>query len=389
MAGFLTSGRVWRGARGPAVAAAALVLAAIPIVNAPSKPLDLQPFPDAAEYADAALQLASGKGYVTFAHGDEAQPPRYPPGFSAVLAPFVKWGGAFPESAQRGSKSIVVLLLLAIWTAAYLIGGPPAALIAALLFAASPFFTTAAGLVMSDALGALLTVVSVALVARPSRLTAAASGFFAGAAVTVRLAALASLVGLALGFERRRLAGLALVVSVPFLAFLLVFQWTSLGHPLRTGYDYYFPDLQEFDLGYVTRDDPQGDGPWVVDDRLHGRLMEWTCPCPQGGAMSNLANIVFYPAVALGAFWIYTPPFVSLFAAWELLRRRRSAIGRYVALVIASNIVLFAFYFYQAARFLAPVGALLIVFSAVGLAGAGGRAWQRVHPRARPGSAFR
>ena len=34
--------------------------------------------------------------------------------------------------------------------------------------------------------------------------------------------------------------------------------------------------------------------------------------------------------------------------------------------MIVTNVVLFTFYFYQAARLMAPVGALLIVFSSVG-----------------------
>jgi Gpi18-like mannosyltransferase len=68
----------------------------------------------------------------------------------------------------------------------------------------------------------------------------------------------------------------------------------------------------------------------------------------------------------LGFFWMYTPPLISLLGFAELYRRRKSTVARYAAAIIVTNVLLYTFYFHQAARFMAPVGALLIVFSSVG-----------------------
>jgi hypothetical protein len=49
--------------------AVALLLTAwalVPVVSVDKKPLSSQPKPDALEYADAAWQLAHGRGYVMF-----------------------------------------------------------------------------------------------------------------------------------------------------------------------------------------------------------------------------------------------------------------------------------------------------------------------------------
>ena len=60
--------------------------------------------------------------------------------------------------------------------AAWALGGPLAAILAALLVAISPFARDAAGLVMSDAFVAALTVLPLALLSSPTR-----SGALAGA----------------------------------------------------------------------------------------------------------------------------------------------------------------------------------------------------------------
>jgi len=147
---------------------------------------------------------------------------------------------------------------------------------------------------------------------------------------------------------------------------LLVFQWTTFGHPFKTGYDYYLPGLKEFALHYAWSEPLGRDGPNVVGAHLAGRLMGWTCPCPPDGPMAAVGNGIFYPALIMGLLWSYTPPFVALLGFAELFRRRRSPAARYTIAVIVTYVALFAVYFHQAARFMAPAGALLVVFSAVG-----------------------
>lgn len=344
----------------------ALLLAALPLALAKPTPLPKQPFPDSQEYADAANQLAHGKGYVTYVHGPKAQPPRYPPGYSVTLLPFTKWGPAYPKGAELGAKIIVLALLFTVWGTAWLLGGPIAAGFAAGLAATSSFWPSMAHLVLSDPLAAMLVVLSLALLTRPATKRTAAAGALVGASVVVRLANVVTLASLIAVLPKNRLRLTALVAALPFVVTLLVYQWSAFGQPLRTGYDYYLPGLREFAPHYAWSHPLGRDGSNVTGDRLDGRLMSWVCPCPRDGPMAAVDNAVFYPALVLGFFWMYLPPLVSLLGFAEIYRRRKSAVGRYAAAVIVSNVVLFTFYFDQAARFMAPVGALLIVFSSVG-----------------------
>jgi 4-amino-4-deoxy-L-arabinose transferase-like glycosyltransferase len=350
------------------VAVGAILLAAVPVLAAKPKPLAAQPFPDAQEYADASLQLSRGNGYATYVHGGDRQPPRYPPGFSALLAPFARWGGDYPQSVQRGAKVFALATLVAVCLGAWALGGPAAAGVAALIAGTSPFYSTMATLVMSDAVGMLFAVVPLILLTRRGIGAAAAAGAIAGAGVLVRLASIVTLPALAVAFGRSRLAIAAVVGAVPLIAVLLASQWATFGHPLKTGYDHYFPTLQEFDLGYSRDVDlVQKEGPFIIEDRLDGRLMDWVCPCVAGGPMRDMSNVTFYAAVALGLFWVFTPPLVTFFAIWELIRRRRSPVAKYASLAIAANVLLFVPYFHQGARFLAPTGGLLTIFAAAGL----------------------
>lgn len=344
----------------------ALVLAALPLALAKATPMREQPFPDSQEYADASNQLAHGRGYVTYVHGPKAQPPRYPPGYSVALLPFSRWGPAYPKGAELGAKVIVLALLLTVWATAWLLGGPIAAGFAAGLAVTSTFWPSMAHLVLSDPLAAILVVLSVALVSRPEPKRAAIAGALAGASVVVRIAnvvTLASLVALLAGRRLRLAAGVA---ALPFVIALLAYQWHAFGQPFRTGYDYYLPGLKEFTPHYAWSHPLGRDGANVTGDRLNGRLMSWACPCPRDGPMAAVDNAVFYPALVLGFFWMYTPPLISLLGFAELYRRRKATVARYAAAIIVTNVLLYTFYFHQAARFMAPVGALLIVFSSVG-----------------------
>ena len=355
-----------RGARSISVlfAVSALAVAAIPLLRAEPTPLAAQPFPDSPEYADAARQLATGNGYVTYVHGSEAQPPRYPPGYSVALAPFARWD--HPEGTQLGAQLMVLTLLVVVWGVTWLLGGPLAAGLAAGLVFTSSFFRSMSYFVLSDPLSALLVVLSVGLVARPTQTRIVSAGVIIGASVVVRISNVVTLASLIATLPGRRPRALALAAGVPLVVVLLVYQWDAFGSPFETGYDYYLPGLREFALSFAW-EQPQGrDGSNVVGDRLDGTLMSWACPCPSDGPMAAVQNALFYPAVMLGFFWMFTPPLVALLGFAELYRRRKSTEARYATAAIVSNVLLYTFYFHQAGRFMAPVGALLMVFSSVG-----------------------
>ena len=129
-----------------------------------------QPFPDAHEYINAAARLAHGHGYTTTVRDipssphlrQSVNPPRFPPGTSLVLAPFA-WIGHYPGNIEFGSRLLVVALVIATGWAAFTIAGWYAALLAAFVTSTSEFALLSTRVVMSDALAALLIVVSVPL----------------------------------------------------------------------------------------------------------------------------------------------------------------------------------------------------------------------------------
>lgn len=370
-----------------AFAFAALVLALVPLLANEAIPLKDQPFPDAAEYADGAYQIANGNGFRTridetappdqqAQHG-ELKPSRYPPGFSLVLAPWVRVGHNTPSDAQRGARAVAVLLLFALFAAAWALGGPVAAGVAALVTMWSPFTEESSRLVMSDALGAALTMIVLAVVAiawseglrdRVRTALFAAGGALAGYGVLVRLSAVAVLGSLLVTTQRWKYFRAVALGTLPLLIFLGAYQWTEFGSPVRTGYDYWPSHGQEFSANYVTEEAPRGERGFIHADKLDGALMRWTCPCDQYGPIGKASNLVFYPAVLLGMYWIYFPPLFSLLGVWELFRRRRTAAAQFGALVIVTNLLLFIPYFYQGGRLVASGAFVLLVFAAVAVA---------------------
>ena len=156
------------------LAVAATLLALVVVATRPAVPLSQQPFPDSYEYSNAAWELAHGHGYVTFvkdrsltpAYGTKPEPPRYPFGTSVALAPFTLVFGR-PHGAQIGARVFVLGYVIVVVVAAWMLGGPLGGLIAAAFLSISPFVDRTATLILSDPLGALLTVlILIALIRR-------------------------------------------------------------------------------------------------------------------------------------------------------------------------------------------------------------------------------
>jgi hypothetical protein len=340
-------------------------------LTASAVPLVDQPFPDSAEYADGAWELAHGHGYLTFVNeragwfGHVARPPRYPFGTSAVLAPFAAFG-SFPQDVQVGARAISVAYVLAIVAAAWLLAGPLAAGVAAILVGWSPFAHVSAGLILSDPLSALLTIMILIALQRGSRRAIGVAGGLAGALVCVRLLGIVLLpaVFFAVPRSRRRLV---LLCASPFLLVLAVYQWRTFGSPFLTGYSYWLPGLHTFDLSFVTHVTTY-EGPFVIPDKLNGGLLDFLCPCGIGGSMTQLPNVAFYPAVVAGLFWVFAPPLTGLIGLVEIVRGQAAAAARFGLIAVVLNVAVALVYFDQAARFIAPAASLLLVYSAVGIA---------------------
>lgn len=339
---------------------------------AASVPLDKQPFPDAAEYADSARQLATGHGFRISVDehspvpllGHRLRPPRYPFGFPALLVPFVWLIDGFPHSVQEGARAIAVAYVLAVVGAAWILGGPLAAALAALFVGLSPFARFAATLVMSDTLAALLSVLMLVAVTRASRAAAAVSGALGGALVAVRTFGIVALPAVLVARRTRRLV---LAAALPLLITVAIYQWVTFGSPLRTGYNYWLPGLHAFKASFIWHLSTNADGSFIFPDKLHGDLLNGVCPCRNSDTMSGLPNVFFYPAVLSGLFWVFAPPLTGAIGIWEMIRRRATPAARYSLLTMVLGLCILLPYFAQGARFVAPAASLALIYCAVGL----------------------
>lgn len=339
----------------------------------PAIPLNLRPFPDTAEYSNSAYRLAHGEGYTTTVKDEPihtgVNPPRYPPGYPLVLAPFAAVGH-FPADVEFGEKTIVAALVVVVALAALDLAGPWAAIVATLLVFSTPFVRQMDRLVLSDALGVLLTVALLPLIRRSSPRLTVLAGLVAGYGVVVRFAGLVVLACLLIALPGVRRRMLALAGAVPPLLGLVIYQWSTFGQPWGTGYGYWLPGFKIFSLAFVTKHPAQGDGPFAVYDQVNQHLAHWTCHvfrcvgAPAGGAAGSLPNWFFYPLVLAGAFWMVTPPLVALLGWLVALRLWRDPVAQFALLLPILTLGFYLTYFYQAARFMAPAAFVLIVFAA-------------------------
>lgn len=357
----------------------ALALALGPLMMIGPRPLNRQPSPDAQEYADAARHLAAGDGYLTTIYRNEVRAPRYPPGFSATLAPFAL-AGRYPDNVQLGSKLYAMLYLVATLAAGWAIAGPLAGGVAVALVGSSPFAVRYASLVMSDAFAAGLTVLVLALVHRPSTRRMLLAGVLAGALILTRLSSLAVVPALLLCVAGWRSAAALLapdslrwrgaIVAGALVGILALGlqQWASFGSPFTTGYQYWLPEIRSFGLDYPLDPEIRRDGSGIVADSLDGVLLRWICPCPEDDPLMAFRAVVFYPLVLLGVFWIFTPPLATIPGLLEVWRRRREPGPAFVLWLTTLTVGFQVFYFYLGARFVAAPATLLAVYSGVAIA---------------------
>lgn len=351
----------------------AMFSAATVINKERSMPFAEHPEPDAQETMDAARQMFEGNGYVTFYHENKAQPPRYPPSFSIALLPFASFG-EYPTNIMFGAKFFALLYLAMAIFAAWMLGGRMAAILAAIFVGVSPFAEHYARIVMSETFTASLILLTVVLLHKPSFKKIIFAGAIVGFLITVRLQLIICLPALLLALPTMRQRVWAALSAAPFLLANGIFNRQTFGSFFKSGYDYWFPQLKMFAVEFAFRAYPQGDGPWIIPDLLRGWLMVWICPCEKGGTLAALPNIIFYPLVLLGVFWIFAPPFVPLYGLWSAWKSRREPAAKFALWLSGFSILLFTFYFYQAARFMAATSTLLLLFAAVKL----GKKLQRI-----------
>jgi 4-amino-4-deoxy-L-arabinose transferase-like glycosyltransferase len=356
-----------------AVLACAIVL--MTVERAAERPLAMQPAPDSIEYATAAQSIAHDRGFYSSytATHNWRQPPRYPPGYPLALAPFAAVG-SYPRNVQRGAKFWAMAYVLIAVIAAWVLGGPLAAILAAVFIGFSPFARDAAGLILSDAFTATLTVLMLPLVKYMNRDGARLAGAVGGFSLLARVTGGVNLIAV-LATLPRRLLKPAILFAIPSVIVLALLQWVLFNNPLETGYSYWGVASHNFALSYLTGSSVR-EGPFIFPDLLNGKLMSWVCPCELGGAQASLPNITFYPALLAGLFWVFSPPLVPLLGLAYAWRHRRDAVGRYTLLVLVLSLLVFAVYFYQGTRFMAGPATVLTVLAAVWLAELAVSAWR-------------
>jgi hypothetical protein len=349
---------------GTALAIVACGVVLVSVERAPEQNLSVQPPPDSQEYAYTARALAQDQGDYTYSYGNVRLPSRYAPGYPLALSPFAMLGGEFPRQVQLGAKFWALVYVVVAVFAAWVLGGPLATILASIFIGISPFSREAAGLIMADAFVAALTVMALPLVAIVNRPGARLAGFATGWAAFTRITSLANLVGTLVALPRRGYKSV-LLFAAPWLLGLVILQWMVFGSPFETGYSYWDVSAGTFALQWATSSDVDHEGPYIYAGRFDGQLLDWVCPCQVGGPESSLSNIAFYPLTLVGAFWLYSPPFVPLLGLAYAWRRRGSPVGRYALVVTALSLGIFVFYEFQAARFLAGPATILVVLAAV------------------------
>jgi hypothetical protein len=232
-----------------------------------------------------------------------------------------------------------------------------------------------AGLLMSDALVAALTLIMTFCFSTTSRRQLVMLGALVGSLVAVRFVNLVNVVAflavVAARSRRRALIGASL--GLVGLLGIVVTNFERI-----IGYYVLFDEAFHWSFALLLHwtEDQQPyttDGPWVVGDALQGALMQWVCPCPAGGPLSAFPNVLFYPAVLLGAFWVFGPPFATLPGLVYLWRRRETQVAGFALWSIGLTLALYTIYFYQAVRYMAPAATVLLIFSAIAIARAADR----------------
>ena len=133
----------------------------------------------------------------------------------------------------------------------------------------------------------------------------------AGLLMLIRLSFIVNLAALAFAL-RGKTRRIAVMLAMPAVVALCLFQWLTFGSPIKTGYDYWLPGMKRFAWPNATAWAPPGDGDSVFPDILHGKLMRWACPCPDGGSQAALPNSIFYPSILVGMFWVSFPAAAAL-----------------------------------------------------------------------------
>jgi len=230
---------------------------------------DLAPHPDATEYFAQAKALSRGK-WPSIQIGTEKLPSRYPPGYPALMLPWLK---ILPQAHSvlapfRTNQTIGLLLLLAIFVFYIYLAMPLTGGFAVLLLATLPSFFTFCRSSLSELSVSLFIVLAFMFaylgVKEERRWKVYLSAVLLGLSLNIRIQSLffapLLLVMAMLPTRGMRLRWLLHCAAVPIVFLtaaspILVLNTIKFGSPLKTGYDFWVPYFSEkhvfFSFHYV------------------------------------------------------------------------------------------------------------------------------------------
>lgn len=334
---------------GLTLAAAAVLLLSLAI-GAPGR--DLFPPPDGPEYFDAAVNL-SVRGEHAIHLAGTLQPPRYPPGFSLLMLPFLHVGSEPLQAPFLTNACAAFGVLLLLFASLWRRGLHVAAGLAPLLLVTTPAFVILARSPMAEMTSMLFVTAAVLLLAgfvRTHRLAAGAAGAgLLALAVGIRLANVmllpAVLVAALAGRRGRRAAILGGAFAVGLLP-LLLYHHAVFGSVFATGYGRWVPEragLGAFGFEYLLPN---------LRCLLRELLQcEWR---------TTLAS-----EYGLGSYFGPVLPVLLLLCVW--LRPPRPPL-RAMAIALCAQPLAMLFYFYTDARFFLQLLPIAVAFVAVRIA---------------------
>jgi hypothetical protein len=220
--------------------------------------LDLGPYPDGVEYFAQANSILK-EGAPTIQIGYDKLPSRYPPGYPLLMLPWLK---LLPHNEIlapfRTNETVGLLLLISGFIFYFAIGRPLAGGLAALLLATQPSFVSFSRSSLSDLSGAVAIVLAFALVysgiSRMRRWPIYCAAIVLGLSLCIRpqLVFFAPLL-IAMALFPANVSWtrwfmhccLALAVFAVAASPYFIVNTVELGHPLKTGYEFWVPALAD------------------------------------------------------------------------------------------------------------------------------------------------
>ena len=235
---------------------------------------DLAPYPDATEYFAQAKALSKGK-WPLIQIGYEKLPSRYPPGYPALMLPWLK---ILPQTHSvlapfRTNQTIGLLLLFIVFTFYAYLAMPLTGGFATLLLAAFPGLFTFSRSSLSEMSVCLFIVTAFMFaylgVQEERRWKIYVSAAFLGLSLNIRVQSLffapLLLTMAVLPIKGMRLRWLLHCAAVPVVFVLaaspvLVLNTVQFHSPFKTGYDFWIPYFGEKHLFFLLRYVPRNAG---------------------------------------------------------------------------------------------------------------------------------